>query len=893
MQRSGGRKPFTREDSDEQEDKPLAHPLADGVVWRPHDLRRVAGPRRLRSPGVGPTRVDRRAVRSAVLAAVDIRARRERGPPADAGDPLLGRAVVARHRDDPPADGRRSRGPARRRSGERPAGPPDRRRGLQEIRSGADLRQRRRVAQSSLGAGWHLGPRGAGPPPRHDAQVTVPPARPVRQRQLAGAGGGAGRRERDRAARRHGTRRGRARAAPGSLVGAAACRRLGRFAGLAIATPQPLPGRRAVRSRRGARAADAPAPRCDRGANPTPVREPAHVSTETGDRAAERRMGHHRGRPAEPFLRDRLHRQGPVRPGQRGEGLLISGGGASRKASRGVAGRAAPPPVSRFQELPMMRETEGGMYVQEDDNLIFAGLADPTGPFGNPDGSRAPIENILDQFVDFRGNPAFGALATRPDDATTRVIVGRLGAGKTVYLRRLRNFQARQDSVFADHPQQNLPSTEAIVKACQWFPEQFLTEKWMQVWSRAVLSALSTHLLAHEELRPYVTHEQAESIRSDYGHLLGAFRRPRSIYGELRTIINGQNTGRQLTNHLEDPAWDDLEDVLATMLRTCPPIFFYLDAVDEEFSHAPMYWLRCQKGLFYQVMRFLRDPRLGGRLHIVVSIRDIVMSAVYRSEHAPRYYDEPHIRILGWTKDSIEYLLLEKLRRLDRSYFMAPENSAHPVEAWLGTPVVSNQSRGVHERVTDYLLRHTRLIPRDVVSLGNAICAEIVRQKAAGRSEMPQADLRRVVARAAKRFGDSQLAQASNQVAADTMPKDAARNEYTEVYTSTLEYLTGIDQQIRDIIREVGRDRFSREELELVSMQADGKFDSSTSLPSVLWQNGLLGYVEAGGEARFYSQADTDQFNIPMARGYVFHPCVVESVGIDGVGDPVYPFRRT
>ena len=34
-----------------------------------------------------------------------------------------------------------------------------------------------------------------------------------------------------------------------------------------------------------------------------------------------------------------------------------------------------------------------------------------------------------------------------------------------------------------------------------------------------------------------------------------------------------------------------------------------------------------------------------------------------------------------------------------------------PVEAWLGTPVVSNEARGVHEKVTDYLLRHTRLIP--------------------------------------------------------------------------------------------------------------------------------------------------------------------------------------
>jgi hypothetical protein len=27
-----------------------------------------------------------------------------------------------------------------------------------------------------------------------------------------------------------------------------------------------------------------------------------------------------------------------------------------------------------------------------------------------------------------------------------------------------------------------------IVKACQWFPERFLTEKWMQLWSRAVHS---------------------------------------------------------------------------------------------------------------------------------------------------------------------------------------------------------------------------------------------------------------------------------------------------------------------------------------------------------------------------------------------------------------------
>jgi len=30
---------------------------------------------------------------------------------------------------------------------------------------------------------------------------------------------------------------------------------------------------------------------------------------------------------------------------------------------------------------------------------------DPVGPFGNPDGSRASIENVLEDFVDFHGNP--------------------------------------------------------------------------------------------------------------------------------------------------------------------------------------------------------------------------------------------------------------------------------------------------------------------------------------------------------------------------------------------------------------------------------------------------------------------------------------------------------
>src|SRR5918995_6208859 len=355
---------------------------------------------------------------------------------------------------------------------------------------------------------------------------------------------------------------------------------------------------------------------------------------------------------------------------------------------------------------------EGPMQEQQGETHRLNGRSDPVGPFGNPDGSRASIERMLHDFVDFHGDPAFGALATRADDATSRVIVGRLGAGKTVYLRRLRSFQAQQESVYADQPQQDPPSTETIVKACQWFPEQFLTEKWMQIWKRAVLNSLATHILAHRDLRHYVSQEQAKSIRYEYGFLLGEFRRPRSIYAELTDIINGRHSGRQLTAYLDDPAWEDLEDVLAEILRTCPPIFFYLDAVDEEFGHAPMYWLQCQKGLFYQVMRLLRDPRLGGRLHVVVSIRDIVMSAVHRSEHAPRYQNEPHIRLLSWDSESLLHLLRQKLERLPRSSLMRHPSNGTTVRDWLGVTTLVDEW-GAKERVEDHLIRHTRMIPRD------------------------------------------------------------------------------------------------------------------------------------------------------------------------------------
>ncbi len=182
--------------------------------------------------------------------------------------------------------------------------------------------------------------------------------------------------------------------------------------------------------------------------------------------------------------------------------------------------------------------------------------------------------------------------------------------------------------------------------------------------------------------------------------------------------------------------------------------------------------------------------------------------------------------------------------------------------------------------IEDYLLSHTRLIPRDIISLGNELSEEVLRQKQAGRDHLPAAALAGVVQRCAKRFGDSQLAQCANQISSDLMPENAALHNYSELFTSTQAYISGVQEDVRSFVRMIGVDRFSRADLVALQEVADLHFQEATDLASVLWQNGLLGYVDDTGRRRFYSMGDVEQFHIPPDVGtYVLHPCLVHAVG--------------
>ena len=94
-----------------------------------------------------------------------------------------------------------------------------------------------------------------------------------------------------------------------------------------------------------------------------------------------------------------------------------------------------------------------------------------------------------------------------------------------------------------------------------------------------------------------------------------------------------------------------------------------------------------------------------------------------------------------------------------------------------------NHRRGVTEDLESYLLRHTRLIPRDVVQLGNELCDAVQHAKAVHEALDPQT-IRTAVGKVSKEIADEQLAVCGNHLASDTIPIDAGRQGYSEFYTS-------------------------------------------------------------------------------------------------------------
>jgi hypothetical protein len=513
-------------------------------------------------------------------------------------------------------------------------------------------------------------------------------------------------------------------------------------------------------------------------------------------------------------------------------------------------------------------------------------------PFGEPDGQRS---ELAEDFVPFDGSSGWGDIATGDCDFEARLLIGRKGSGKTLYMRRLRACASKADSQYADDIDHRPPDTETILSFSRLFSEgESQLEWWSKLWDRCVLRSLSSHLLVgvpSAQADKNLTEKLIHFTNSAYGKLIREFITPVSAYRQMEEIVSEHHSRNSIVAFLQNPYWSDLEGVLAKALRSCPPIYLFLDALDEHFERSPRWWLKCQEGLFYYTIQSLRSNALN-RLHLIVSLRDIVHASMMRSEHRSRFTGDSHIRMLNWHWYSIEEFLNVKLDRLGKHYFVNPTKGSRTIGNWLGSFAINNVKRGIAEPALQYLLRHTRLLPRDIIIIGNKICDAIERREIADIDL--QQEIRSEIHEAASMFGREQFKICANEILSTYMPR-CAHQSCNNAYVGNDEYASTVAEELQDVVREIGKDRFSSAELDAVRDAADQRFDCD--LFSLFWRNGLIGCVDGRHTSErfiFYNHDSLNSFQLPNnPQEYVFHPIVIDATGIAAVGQtPVVPYAE-
>jgi hypothetical protein len=515
--------------------------------------------------------------------------------------------------------------------------------------------------------------------------------------------------------------------------------------------------------------------------------------------------------------------------------------------------------------------------------------------FGEPDGAREDIGELGKIFVAFDDARVWGGLAIKADDMTARIIVGRKGSGKTFHLRRLRAHAAGSPELYAAQVEQSIPDSSQIVRFAYHAKGHDRTELWKLAWNRAILRATASHLLADPALYAHVDETIRWRLLGDYNEILNSSHpSPRAIgiFAQMNALLAREPSYRELDRFVHHEKWPYLEEDLSVALRECRRMCFYLDALDEYYYAAPQYWLECQVGLFYAAMDLLRDQRFGSTLHIFAALRDTVMLKVVSAPHGDRYIHERHVRNLDWDYVAAKTFLNQKIKSLDEKLLAKPE-ADDAVERWLGSKERYVPSRQSKEPLSQYLLRHTRLLPRDVIIQGNILCQEIARSRWLPELEPPPDPIREAVRQAAVGFGNELLHRCTSHILADMMPDEAVKHSYESNY---LDRSSGLYGSVRnDVIhllqKEVVFERLPTDKLLDLDRAGRERFSkmagsNSVDILGALWLNGLLGYVEDDKPCVvFYSHRHAAQLAIPThKKQYVFHSTLIDCIGLQPKG---------
>lgn len=517
----------------------------------------------------------------------------------------------------------------------------------------------------------------------------------------------------------------------------------------------------------------------------------------------------------------------------------------------------------------------------------------PTMPFGDADGSQVEPTHVVSDFVNFSNVRSWGALATSPSDFDARIFVGRKGSGKTIYLRRHASHAAGRKELAACPLENDPPSTAEIQRFVRWSesrPQRL--ESWRKFWSKAIIVAHASHLLYDRRHEGAVSEPHRSEIATQLDSLLdqGPVRVQLGVYAAAKLLL-AQSGGRSdIERILHSPRWATLHQAVQDVVPNVAPVLMFLDNIDEHYQVAPNLWIECEIGFFLSLIDLTRSHQFIRSPKIFATIREEVYSAVLRqNEHRTRISGDSHVRLLEWTRESILHFFRQKIDRLDHEWLSRPD-AENDFERWLGATEATN-GRSELEPMEQYVVRHTRLTPRDVIMIGNNISDHIRRQTQRGAGR--EFAIRNGVSAASADFGLEQLSMVASRIVADWTIVDPSRQTANAV--ADRDSTQFVSDHVIKALRQTRRDRFRKRAMfglleRLGSLVAP---DDGIHVHPIdhLWMAGMIGYVEplrgSASSVRFYSlSTHALELSRDMSE-YGLHSIVHELVRLEAVNPPV------
>ncbi|MFA5064311.1 MAG: hypothetical protein WC566_02480 [Dehalococcoidia bacterium] len=402
---------------------------------------------------------------------------------------------------------------------------------------------------------------------------------------------------------------------------------------------------------------------------------------------------------------------------------------------------------------------------------------------------------------------------------------------------------------------------------------------WTSVWLHAIVKAViydmcrlgihssSGKSMTDSKLKDY---EEAQ-WRNIQGEIQQLFGTP--PYYRLKTVSDFYKEDCQFLDDAPREGLDRVRheiDLLSSLYRDFRvPYYVFIDNLDEWYQQWPEFWLTCIFGNFQAI----RSVRLNFRdIHIYTSIRQDIYGR-FSTEKLTQYDD--FISFLNYNNGELMSIFEGGIRRLDNDLLQLPGvKDDNPMQAFFGdvkqiaNKIVEDKS----EPVDQYLIRHTLLRPRDMITIGNWII------RAKGTGQIDEDTIRTGVSEAAQETAKGYLEEIKPLVDARVQLLEFI----SQYFPSNI-----IDRKTAEhTCRQYNEDRQS------ASCQSDCSTCYNVHPVCALYEVGLLGYAHLSpvngkqvqsflrpGEVRYTSAPE----KVPPSIAYFLHPILDEYLGNERV----------